>query len=122
MLSVGIQYAGSLSAARLFLARKVHLHAMLQVPVLPSFQQDQAPSHPSNSQVLHVLADAALPEPVCRAYGPWLVGQVVVARAELLLVLGATHDCYTRAQLDGEVQSRHSVMLALECHPALKRC
>ena len=77
-------------------------HAAPQVPVLPVFQQDQAPSHPSNSQVLRMLSDAALPEPVCKAYGPWLVGQVTLARAELLMALGATLGCYTGAQFDGE--------------------
>jgi hypothetical protein len=65
----------------------------LQVPQLPSFTQGKALGHQANAMMLRVVGDTAMPDAVRQVLGPWLVGQVTLARGRLLMQLGSYHGC-----------------------------
>ncbi len=76
-------------------------HPCLQVPQLPAFAEDKALGHQANAVMLRVVADTAMPEAVRQVLGPWLVGQVTLARARLLLQLGSYQGCCSKEMLGG---------------------
>jgi hypothetical protein len=60
----------------------------------PRYDASRWPSHADNAACIAFICDAELPSGVADVYGPWLSGQVVLARAKWLAAAGAEPDCW----------------------------
>jgi hypothetical protein len=58
------------------------------------FNAGKWPAHASNAAMQAYIADMVLPACVAAEYGPWLCGQVAVARAAWLAAVGSVPNCW----------------------------
>lgn len=58
------------------------------------YHADQWPSHPCNAAFLQYVQETVLDPAVCQAYGPWLCGQITIARAAFLAAAGSAVNCW----------------------------
>lgn len=54
----------------------------------------KGPGHATNAAVLEFVAETALQPSIAAAYGPWVCGQLTLARASWLSAVGGTANCW----------------------------